>query len=51
MSLKVSLMKGVTQFGKKNKLVPRHIGPFFITNHIGDIAYYWSCQKVCGEYT
>ncbi|KAK6125666.1 hypothetical protein DH2020_040592 [Rehmannia glutinosa] len=37
--LKVALMKGVMRFGKKGKLSPRYIGPFRITERIGDVAY------------
>ncbi|KAK6153522.1 hypothetical protein DH2020_013161 [Rehmannia glutinosa] len=37
--LKVAPMKGVMRFGKKGKLSPRYIGPFHITERIGDVAY------------
>ena len=37
--LKVSPMKGVMRFGKKEKLAPRYIGPFEILERIGMIAY------------
>ncbi|KAK6150506.1 hypothetical protein DH2020_015438 [Rehmannia glutinosa] len=37
--LKVVPMKGVMRFGKKGKLSPRYIGPFRITERIGDVAY------------
>ncbi|KAK6144921.1 hypothetical protein DH2020_021741 [Rehmannia glutinosa] len=37
--LKVAPMKGVMRFGKKGKLSPRYIGPFRITERIGDVAY------------
>ncbi|KAK6149325.1 hypothetical protein DH2020_016850 [Rehmannia glutinosa] len=37
--LKVTPMKGVMRFGKKGKLSPRYIGPFHITERIGDVAY------------
>ena len=37
--LKVSPMKGVMSFGKKNKLNPRFIGPFEILERIAPVAY------------
>ncbi|KAK6139030.1 hypothetical protein DH2020_027228 [Rehmannia glutinosa] len=37
--LKVAPMKGVMRFGKKGKFSPRYIGPFHITERIGDVAY------------
>ncbi|KAK6162217.1 hypothetical protein DH2020_002058 [Rehmannia glutinosa] len=37
--LKVAPMKGVMRFGRKGKLSPRYIGPFHITERIGDVAY------------
>ncbi|KAK6125633.1 hypothetical protein DH2020_040624 [Rehmannia glutinosa] len=37
--LKVAPMKGVMRFGKKGKLSPRYIGPFRISERIGDVAY------------
>ena len=32
-------MHGVTRFGKKGKLSHRYIGPYQISNRIGNIAY------------
>ena len=37
--LKVSPMKGVMRFGKKEKLAPRYIGPFEILKRIGMVSY------------
>jgi hypothetical protein len=37
--LKVSPMKGVTQFGVKGKLAPRYIGPFQIIEKYGKVTY------------
>ena len=37
--LKVTTWKGVIHFGKRGKLNPRYIGPFKISQHIGDVAY------------
>jgi hypothetical protein len=37
--LKVSLMRGLMQFGKKVKLSPRFVGPFEITQRVGRLAY------------
>ncbi|WMV29209.1 hypothetical protein MTR67_022594 [Solanum verrucosum] len=37
--LKVSPMKGVMRFGKKEKLSPRYIGPYRIAKRIGNVAY------------
>src|SRR5262249_751603 len=37
--LKVSPTKGVSRFGKKNKLRPRYIGPFEILKRVGEVAY------------
>ena len=37
--LKVSPMKGVMRFGKKEKLVLRYIGPFEILDRVGIFAY------------
>ncbi|XP_055824282.1 uncharacterized protein LOC129892747 [Solanum dulcamara] len=37
--LQVSPMKGVMQFGKKGKLIPRFIGPFEILARVGEVAH------------
>ena len=37
--LKVSPSKGILRFGKKDKLTPRHIGPFEILQKVGPVAY------------
>jgi hypothetical protein len=37
--LRVSLMKGMKRFGIKEKLAPRHIGPFPILEKCGPVAY------------
>ena len=37
--LKISAMKSVMQFGKKEKLAPRYIGPFEILDRVGRVSY------------
>ena len=37
--IKVSPLKGVMRFGKKNKLSPRFVGPFEILDKIGSAVY------------
>ena len=37
--IKVSPLKGVMRFGKKNKLSPRFVGPFEILDKIGSVVY------------
>ena len=39
MFIKVSPLKGVMRFGKKNKLSPRFVGPFEILDKIGSAVY------------
>ena len=39
MFLKVSPMKGVMRFGKKEKLAPGYIGHFEIRSRVGEVAY------------
>ena len=37
--LKISPMKGVMRFGKKEKLTPRYIGSFEVLNRISNVSY------------
>jgi hypothetical protein len=37
--LKVSLMRGVKRFNRKEKLAPRYVGPFKILERRGEVAY------------
>ena len=37
--LKVSPMKGLMRFGKKEKFAPRYIGPFEILDRVGEVSY------------
>nr|GFA87526.1 putative reverse transcriptase domain-containing protein [Tanacetum cinerariifolium] len=37
--LKVSPLKGVVHFGKREKLNPRYVGPFNVLERVGDVAY------------
>ena len=37
--LKVSPTKGVMRFGKCGKLSPRYIGPYQITQRVGEVTY------------
>ncbi|CAN6725111.1 unnamed protein product [Malus baccata var. baccata] len=36
---KLSPWKGVVRFGKKGKLSPRYIGPYMITEQVGEVPY------------
>ncbi|KAB2626006.1 S ribonuclease [Pyrus ussuriensis x Pyrus communis] len=37
--LKLSPWRGVVRFGKKGKLSPRYIGPYAVTERVGEVAY------------
>ncbi|KAM2637681.1 hypothetical protein EV1_022145 [Malus domestica] len=37
--LKLSPWKGVLWYGKKGKLSPRYIGPYMITEQVGEVTY------------
>lgn len=37
--LHVSTVKGMMRFGRKEKLNPRHIGPFEILHIVGEVDY------------
>ncbi|KAB2607777.1 S ribonuclease [Pyrus ussuriensis x Pyrus communis] len=37
--LKLSPWRGVVRFGKKGKLSPRYIGPYMVTEQVGEVAY------------
>ncbi|XP_070660579.1 uncharacterized protein [Malus domestica] len=37
--LKLSPWRGVVRFGKRGKLSPRYIGPYVITERVGEVAY------------
>ena len=47
--LRVSLMKGVMQFGKKGKLSPRFIGPFEILDRVGQVAQHLALPPALAE--
>ena len=36
---KISLIKRITQFGKRGKLNPRYFGPYEILEKVGNLAY------------
>ncbi|XP_070681763.1 uncharacterized protein [Malus domestica] len=38
-NIQLSSWRGVVQFGKKGKLSPRYIGPYQITERVGEVAY------------
>ena len=37
--IRVTPMKGIMQFGKKEKLNPQYVGPYKITRRVGKVAY------------
>ena len=37
--MKLSPWKGAVRFGKKGKLSPRYVGPYMITERVGEVAY------------
>ena len=39
MFLKISPMKGVKRFDKKEKLTPRYVGPYQILDRVGKVSY------------
>ena len=43
--LKVSPMKGVTRFGKKNKVESHYIEPYKIIRRVGQVAYILELPK------
>ncbi|XP_068331476.1 uncharacterized protein [Pyrus communis] len=38
-NIQLSPWRGVVQFGKKGKLSPRYIGPYMVTERVGEVAY------------
>ena len=47
--LKVSPMKGVMRFGKKEKLAPRYIGSFEILERVVMVTYWWALSQYLSQ--
>ena len=44
--LKISPVKGITQFRKRGKLNPQFIGPFEFQEHVGKVSYWLALSPV-----